>query len=87
MRGSIILNQGEMMWPPPPVEPSPVAAKPAAGAAVVKPKEKEPFKDTMLSSLTYTAGLGTLITLGATAADPAFTTMCTTFALAGICGK
>ncbi|KAL5271982.1 hypothetical protein ACHWQZ_G000245 [Mnemiopsis leidyi] len=86
VRGSIILNQGEMMWPPPPVEPSPVAAKPAAGAAVVKPKEKEPFKDTAVSALTYTAGLGTLLTLGATAPEPAFTTMCTTFALAGICG-
>ena len=42
-----------MMWPPPPVEPSPVAAKPTAGAAVVKPKEKEPFKDTAVSALTY----------------------------------
>ena len=74
------------MWPPPPVEPSPVAAKPVAGAAVVKAKEKEPFKDALSSSMMYAAGLGTLVTLGANAPDPAFTTMCTTFALAGICG-
>lgn len=86
VRGSIILNQGELMWPPPALEPSPVAAKPAAGAAVVKEAEPRPFRDTMTTSLTYTGGLGLLLTLGATAPNPAFTTMCTTFGLAGICG-
>ena len=36
------------MWPPPAVEPSPVAAKPTAGAAVVKAKEKQPVSSCLI---------------------------------------
>jgi len=89
VRGSIILNQGEMMWPPPP-PPAPVAAAAAVGPA--KPVEVEPAKPpnyfliTMKDALMYSGGLGGLLALGAASPGPAFTTMTTTFSLAGIVG-
>lgn len=89
VRGSIILNNGEMMWPPPPPpEPSPQAVA-AATAAPELAKEPEPpnyFNITLKDSLMYTGGLGGLIGLGIASPNPAFTTMVTTFGLAGIVG-
>lgn len=89
VRGSIILNNGEMMWPPPPPpEPSPQAVA-AATAAPELAKEPEPpnyFNITLKDSLIYTSGLGGLIGLGIASPNPAFTTMVTTFGLAGIVG-
>lgn len=57
VRGSIILKDGQLMWPPPkPVGPPVPASKPKKAAAVVK-AEPEPvnpfmvtFKDTMLTT-------------------------------------
>jgi NAD(P) transhydrogenase subunit alpha len=40
VRGALVLNAGELMWPPPPVEPSPQAAAPKPAEAA-KPKEPE----------------------------------------------
>ncbi|XP_043220707.1 NAD(P) transhydrogenase, mitochondrial-like [Amphibalanus amphitrite] len=91
VRGSIILNKGEMMWPPPPPpEPAPGAAATAVGPA--KPVEVAPapepnyFMITMKDALMYTGGLGGLLALGVASPGPAFTTMTTTFSLAGIVG-
>lgn len=88
VRGSIVLNDGSLMWPPPiiPVSavPPPAAAK--AGAALVKPEPPNPFNEVLKSSLTYTAGLGGLLALGYASPGPAFTTMMTTFGLSGIVG-
>ena len=48
VRGALILNKGEMRWPPPKLEPSPQAkpapkeeAKPAAAAPAPEPKKKK----------------------------------------------
>jgi NAD(P) transhydrogenase subunit alpha len=50
VRGALILNEGEMRWPPPKIEPSPQAKpaeqkpeppKPAAAASAPKPKPKK----------------------------------------------
>jgi NAD(P) transhydrogenase len=88
VRGSIVAHNGDITWPPPVIAvsaaPPPEAKK--AGAAIVAEKAPNPFKDTMSSALTYTTGLGTLITLGAVSPNPAFTTMMSTFALSGIVG-
>lgn len=88
VRGSIVLHNGQLMWPPPPPKEVPVAPspKPAAGAAKVAPPEPNPFKDTLNNALLYTGGLGSMVGLGAVAPNAAFTTMMTTFGLAGIVG-
>lgn len=90
VRGSIILNKGELTWPPPKVaNPSPVAAKPAAAAAAKKEVKKEEinyFNKYLKDSLTYTGGLGGLIGLGIISPNAAFANMITTFALSGIVG-
>ncbi|XP_059619909.1 NAD(P) transhydrogenase, mitochondrial-like [Phlebotomus argentipes] len=89
VRGSIILKNGELMWPPPVI---PVSAQPAAAPADTKapakaePVPEDPFQKQLKSSLTYTAGLGTLLALGVASPNPAFTTMMTTFGLSGIVG-
>ena len=59
VRGSIILNQGELMWPPPrPAAPAPTAAKTekAKETANVVVAEETPFAKTMKSALTYGMG-------------------------------
>ena len=91
VRGSIILNKGELMWPPPKVaDPSP--AKPTAAAAAAKAKQEVKkvevnyFNKYLKDSLTYTGGLGGLIGLGIISPNAAFANMVTTLALSGIVG-
>lgn len=86
VRGSIILKDGTLMWPPPVI---PVSAQPVAPVqTVVKaaPLPPNPFNETLKSSLMLTSGLGTLLALGAAAPNPAFTTMMTTLGLSGLVG-
>ncbi|XP_045102962.1 NAD(P) transhydrogenase, mitochondrial-like [Portunus trituberculatus] len=90
VRGSIILQNGQLMWPPPPPpEPSP-GAVPAAAAAPAAVKEPPPppnyFTLTMKDASAYAAGLGSLVALGMGSPNPAMTQMMTTFSLAGIVG-
>uniref|UniRef100_A0A6B2EGJ3 NAD(P) transhydrogenase, mitochondrial n=1 Tax=Phlebotomus kandelakii TaxID=1109342 RepID=A0A6B2EGJ3_9DIPT len=88
VRGSIILRNGELMWPPP-VIPVSAAAPPAAATKApvkVEPVPVDPFQKQLKSSLSYTAGLATLLALGVASPNPAFTTMMTTFGLSGIVG-
>uniref|UniRef100_A0A0B7BKQ0 NAD(P) transhydrogenase, mitochondrial n=1 Tax=Arion vulgaris TaxID=1028688 RepID=A0A0B7BKQ0_9EUPU len=88
VRGSIILQDGTLLWPPPrpKVEPG------APPATVAKPAVKEPppppnyFANTMKDSLMYTAGLSTMIGLGIASPNSAFTSMVNVFGLAGIVG-
>lgn len=48
VRGSIVLDQGKMMWPPPAPATSPVAPTEAAKQKpVVKPPEMSPFQSKM----------------------------------------
>ena len=89
VRGSIILNKGELMWPPPKVvQPSPVAApkKDAKAAAAIKIKEENHLQNYFKDSLKYTVGLGTIVGLGIISPNPAFANMVTTFGLSGIVG-
>lgn len=90
VRGSIVLHNGKLLWPPPMMS---VSKAPAASAAPdKKPAEvkslpaPDPFKETLKSSMMYTGGMGSLIALGCASPNPAFTTMVTTFGLAGIVG-
>lgn len=87
VRGSIVTQNGGVTWPPPVIA---VSAQPQQTAAAVKAKAEvlppNPFTEVMKSSLTYSAGLGTLIGLGVISPNPAFTAMMSTFALSGIVG-
>ena len=88
VRGSIILHEGKLLWPPPAPKVEPVKEEPKK---VIKapPKELLPsdyFKKTMKDAMVYTAGLSSLIALGTVSPNSQFTTMTTTFGLAGIVG-
>ena len=93
VRGSIILQNGELMWPPPKVaNPSPVKA---ATPPPPKPKEAELkklmtdsdyFRQYLKDSLVYTTGLSGLIGLAYISPNSAFASMVTTFALSGLVG-
>lgn len=62
MRGSIILENGKLLFPPPPITPSPVQQT----AAPVPQAKKEveainPFNATLKDSLLCTAGMSNVI--------------------------
>ena len=87
VRGSMVLQNGNLMYPPPPISVSAQPPAPKEGAAIkVASAPPNPFNETMKSSLTYTAGLGTMLALGVAAPNTAFTTMTTIFGLSGIVG-
>lgn len=91
VRGSIVLKNGELLWPPPMISVSKAATPPTAqdkkpAVAVSNLPVPNPFNDTLKNSMLYTGGMGTLVTLGCVSPNPAFTTMVTTFGLAGIVG-
>ena len=93
VRGSIILREGELMWPPPPPPKvqatSAVAAKPDAKAAAKAAAALVPpnyFAKYLKASILYTTGLGGLLGLGIISPNPQFANMITTFALSGIVG-
>merc|ERR1712038_1638460 len=88
VRGSIVLNKGELSWPPnPPISvaaAAPAASK-AAAAEVVK-AEPNYFNMYMKDALKYTAGMGSMNVLGMQSPNAAFTAMSTIFGLICICG-
>merc|ERR1712038_1418794 len=90
VRGSIVLNKGEMAWPPNPPISVAVAAAPGAAAAAAKVEEVkvEPnyFNIYMQDALKYTAALGGMNALGMSSPNAAFTSMSTIFGLSCICG-
>ena len=88
VRGSIVLKEGMLLWPPPPPKVEPTTSQPieVVQAEPVKPDEINPFKVTMTKSLGYTTGLGGLMGLALVSPNPAFNTMVTTFSLAFIVG-
>lgn len=89
-RGSIVLNNGELLWPAPKAAPPPAAAaKPVEKKAevVLTPEQVSDNikKATMREVLGITGALGAIVALG-TIAPSNFMTTLTTFALAGIVG-
>ena len=82
-RGSIVMNKGEILAALPPATTAKAAAKPKK---LEPPPPVDPFTATMRNSLTVTGTLGTLMALGVASPSPAFTTMVSTFSLAGIVG-
>ncbi len=89
VRGSIILNKGELLWPPPKVaqpSPTPAAAKKEAAKKEVQKVEVNYFQKYLKDSLVYTGGLGGIVGLGMISPNSAFANMVTTLGLSGIVG-
>ncbi|CAG9860426.1 unnamed protein product [Phyllotreta striolata] len=90
VRGSIVLEKGKLMWPPPPPKVAPVvAASPSQkDAETIKAviKEISPFRTHLNNSLMLTAGVGSLVGLGVISPNPEFTSMLTVLGLSGIIG-
>ncbi|CAF0791898.1 unnamed protein product [Adineta steineri] len=93
VRGSLILREGEWMWPP----PKPAAIENPLSKAAVKDVKAEKkaaaevlppnyFTEHLKGSLLYTTGLGSLLGLGIISPNPLFANMITTFALSGVVG-
>ncbi|XP_072381402.1 NAD(P) transhydrogenase, mitochondrial-like [Diabrotica undecimpunctata] len=89
IRGSIILDKGKLMWPPPPpqTQPTPAAApKQELEAVKAVPKEISPFKADLNKSLAITTGIGSILGLGMVSPKPEFTAMLSVLGLSGIVG-
>ncbi|KAK4879614.1 hypothetical protein RN001_007760 [Aquatica leii] len=86
VRGSIILEKGNLLWPPKvPVQPSPPAVvQPKTVAVAVK--EVSPFMKTFKDAMMCSTGIGSIILLGTASPNAAFTSMLTTFGLSGLVG-
>ena len=90
VRGSLVLKDGQKMWPPPPPKE---VAQPEQQQQVQQPVPvvkaevvENPFNTTLKQAVMYTGGLGSILGLGVIAPSAAFNTMVTTFALSGIVG-
>eukprot|EP00118_Oscarella_pearsei_P003256 m.13612 g.13612 ORF g.13612 m.13612 type:complete len:1047 (+) comp25094_c0_seq1:212-3352(+) len=87
VRGAIILQDGELKWPPPQAAQPPPPAPPAPAPIAAMEKEQEsPFAATLKTSAGLTAGLVGLLGLGVAQPDASFATMMTVFGLSGVCG-
>ncbi|XP_008422272.1 NAD(P) transhydrogenase, mitochondrial [Poecilia reticulata] len=90
VRGSIVMQNGQNLFPAPQPNNVPVAAPPKPKTVQELQAEKaaqvSPFKATLTTASLYTGGIGTLLGLGLSAPNAAFTQMVTTFGLAGIVG-
>uniref|UniRef100_A0A673J0C0 NAD(P) transhydrogenase, mitochondrial n=1 Tax=Sinocyclocheilus rhinocerous TaxID=307959 RepID=A0A673J0C0_9TELE len=90
IRGSIVMQDGKVLFPAPQPNSVPVAAPPKQKTIQELAKEKaasiSPFRATLNTAGMYTGGLASAIGLGICAPNAAFPQMVTTFGLAGIVG-
>ncbi|XP_050419824.1 NAD(P) transhydrogenase, mitochondrial-like [Adelges cooleyi] len=85
VRGSIVLRQGQLLWPPPPPKVEPLKEKPVAAKEIQVVSENHLQKH-LKDSLAVTTGLGGLLAMGAISPNHHFSMMASTFSLAGIAG-
>ncbi|KAF8566560.1 hypothetical protein P879_04253 [Paragonimus westermani] len=90
VRGSLVLHDGELIWPPPappiPAAPPPKPTPKQAVAVKPEPTPQNLFQSKLRSTLGTAVGLSGLVGLGLSSPSPAFTSMLTTFGLSGIVG-
>ncbi|EGT43161.1 CBN-NNT-1 protein [Caenorhabditis brenneri] len=86
-RGALVVHEGQLKWPPPPINFPPPAApktdKPVETTALVP---LSPFRKTANQTLLLTSGLGSVSLLGLAGTNPQIASMSSTFALAGLVG-
>lgn len=88
VRGSIILHNGQLLWPPP---PAPVVEAPKQQVEEKKktdmvPVQENHFMNTLRSAGNYGLAIGGLNLVGLISPNPSFSQTITTFGLAGIVG-
>uniref|UniRef100_A0A1Y1K8Q6 proton-translocating NAD(P)(+) transhydrogenase n=1 Tax=Photinus pyralis TaxID=7054 RepID=A0A1Y1K8Q6_PHOPY len=87
IRGSIVLDKGTLLWPPPvTIQPSPPATAKKQDQKALVVKEVSPLMKTFQDSMLCTTGISSLMLLGSVSPNPAFTSMLTTFGLSGLVG-
>ena len=93
VRGAIVLNKGELLWPAPRVQapaaataPTPQVIKEAKADAAKLLADTNYFQKYLKDAMVYTAGLGGLIGLGIVSPNSLFANMITTLSLSGIVG-
>uniref|UniRef100_A0A8B9GVW2 proton-translocating NAD(P)(+) transhydrogenase n=1 Tax=Astyanax mexicanus TaxID=7994 RepID=A0A8B9GVW2_ASTMX len=90
IRGSVVMQDGKVLFPAPQPNNVPVAAPPKPKSVQELEKEKaaavSPFRATFTTAGAYTGGLASMLGLGLIAPNAAFPQMVTTFGLAGIVG-
>ena len=84
-RGALVMQDGKLMWPAPQPKEAARAPGPAVKHAVKPPAESLEVTTRRSATMTGAALVG-LIGLGVSAPEAAFSTMLTTFGLAGIVG-
>lgn len=85
VRGSLVLDGGDLRWPAPPISLPP----PPPPKVEVAAKERTPediYKETLSSAATTAVGLTAIAAMGAASPGTAFSSMLTKFGLASICG-
>ncbi|CAH1402809.1 unnamed protein product [Nezara viridula] len=85
VRGAMVLNKGELMWPPPPLAVQATPPPPKVTTAIAK-VEPNPFLSTSKEVMLYTAGLSSVLALGYAAPNTEFSAMASTLALSGLVG-
>eukprot|EP01054_Gregarina_sp_Poly1_P011412 Gregarina_sp_Poly_1__11411@NODE_971_length_5523_cov_1002_928152_g687_i0_p1_GENE_NODE_971_length_5523_cov_1002_928152_g687_i0NODE_971_length_5523_cov_1002_928152_g687_i0_p1_ORF_typecomplete_len1046_score148_76PNTB/PF02233_16/6_4PNTB/PF02233_16/2_3e184AlaDh_PNT_C/PF01262_21/1_3e64AlaDh_PNT_N/PF05222_15/2_1e36AlaDh_PNT_N/PF05222_15/2_7e02PNTB_4TM/PF12769_7/3e33PNTB_4TM/PF12769_7/2_7e03PNTB_4TM/PF12769_7/1_5e03PNTB_4TM/PF12769_7/2_9e03PNTB_4TM/PF12769_7/3_4e03PNTB_4TM/PF12769_7/8e02AdoHcyase_NAD/PF0 len=86
VRGSIIMQDGEKLWPPArPIGPPTVTPK-AQPKAIAKPKEVSPMRRTFGTAMAVTLGLCTIMAFNLLSHDINLLSMLIVFALAGTAG-
>lgn len=88
IRGCLVLENGEVMWPAPPLPapPKPAAPPPPPPKLEEKNPEQSKYQEALTRSLATTAGMGSLMAVGLTAPTVAVSSMMTKFGLACIGG-
>ncbi|CAK5086808.1 unnamed protein product [Meloidogyne enterolobii] len=88
VRGSIILHNGQLLWPPPVIaQPSPTPPpKSSIELETVKPVEESDFTKSLKKASLYAGAIGSANLLGYVSPNMGFTQTITTFSLAGIVG-
>lgn len=86
-RGSIVLKEGKLTWPPnPPIEVAAAAPPKPKALAKEPPKQVDLYKKTLSDAMMYTGGLGSLLVIGANSPNAEITNMTTTLALSTLVG-
>jgi H+-translocating NAD(P) transhydrogenase len=86
VRGALVTQEGELMWPAPPLPPPPAPKKSVTGTAAIPDIVSDPRERAMDMANKTTMSVGSLLVLGMISPGPAFTAMLSKFGLASICG-
>eukprot|EP00162_Nutomonas_longa_P015401 comp22299_c0_seq1/m.53366 comp22299_c0_seq1/g.53366 ORF comp22299_c0_seq1/g.53366 comp22299_c0_seq1/m.53366 type:complete len:1046 (+) comp22299_c0_seq1:40-3177(+) len=95
VRGALVLQDGKLLWPPPPPKSFPAAPAKKVEKVLtpeeLKAKEFErtvtlPRQEALRGATLVSGGLTSLLAFGAVSPSPTFNSLVTTFGLAGVCG-